>query len=86
MERAYLLLNNPAGLNDRTAGILVKEASKYISRLLIKNGNKQADPKKIMGVFALGANQGDLLEIIAEGPDEIDALKGLESLIDSNFK
>lgn len=85
MDKIKVTIKNSTGLHARPASLFVKEASKYKSNLIIKKGEKEADPKRIMGVLTLDAQYGDELEIIADGPDESEALDALEALINRNF-
>ncbi|NLM76254.1 MAG: HPr family phosphocarrier protein [Clostridiaceae bacterium] len=85
MNRIIVTLNNSTGLHARPATLVVKEASKFKSKITIKKGEKSSDSKRIMEVLALDAQKGDTLEIIADGPDETEALKALKELIENNF-
>lgn len=85
MNRIIVTLNNSTGLHARPATLVVKEANKFKSKITIKKGEKSSDSKRIMEVLALDAQKGDTLEIIADGPDETEALKALKELIENNF-
>ena len=85
MNRVVVTLNNPTGLHARPATLVVKESGRFKSRITIKKGDKISDSKRIMEVLALDAQKGDRIEIIAEGPDENEALEAMKRLIENNF-
>ena len=61
----------------RPAALFVQTAGKYLSRVLIKVGEKTANAKSIMGVIALGIENGQSVTIIADGEDEQQAIPAL---------
>jgi phosphotransferase system HPr (HPr) family protein len=73
------------GLHARPASVFVREASKFKSVITVIHGNKWANAKSILSVLTLGANQGAVISIRAEGEDAEDALKALMALNESNY-
>ena len=45
-----------------------------------------ANAKSILSVLALGANQGAVVTVRAEGKDAAEALEALKALVESNFE
>ncbi len=43
------------------------------------------DGKSIMGLLLLGASQGSLITLTADGPDEREALEALTRLVERGF-
>jgi phosphocarrier protein HPr len=43
------------------------------------------DAKNIFGILLLAASKGALLEVITEGPDEIEAMEAVRKLIEDKF-
>ncbi len=69
-------------LHARPAGVFVKTAMKFRSRLTVSVDGKVADAKSILAVLALGARGGTMLRLGAEGEDApaaLDALTGCVS-------
>ena len=60
----------PVGMHARHAGLLVREAERYASRVTVAKGEKEADGKRILGLMGLGVKQGDLIRVTVEGEDE----------------
>ncbi len=65
----------------RPAGIFVKEASAFKSRITIFNGDMMADGKSIMGILTLALGPGSIMRIVAEGSDEEEAINHLEKIV-----
>ena len=75
----------PVGMHARHAGLLVREAERYASRVTVAKGEKEADGKRILGLMGLGVKQGDIIAVTVEGPDEDIAALKLKSFLWTNF-
>jgi phosphocarrier protein HPr len=73
------LITLPEGvdLHARPAGIFVRTAMRFTSRITVTHGDKSADAKSILAVLALGATAGSTLVVHAEGADAGGALEAL---------
>lgn len=87
MKSFSYVIQDPVGLHARPAGLFVKQAAAYQSKITVTNKEtgKKADAKRIMGVMSLGVKQGNeaLLEI--EGEDEEKAAVELEAFMKENL-
>jgi phosphotransferase system HPr (HPr) family protein len=72
-----------ASLEARPAALFVQTASKYISNIQVKIGNKTVNAKSIMGMISLGLLDGQEVTILADGEDEEEAVSGLKKFLDS---
>ena len=52
------------------AGLLVKEAKNFTSKITIKKGEKEVDATRVMAVMALGVKQGETVTVNVDGADE----------------
>ena len=77
MIRKNIRVQLENGLEARLVALLVQEASKYDSSVYIYVGEKRVNAKSIMGMMSLGLNNGDELEVSAEGADEEAAMEGM---------
>ena len=76
----------PTGrLQSRAAALLVQEACKYTSRILIEQGSKTINAKSMMGVLSLGIPSQNTMLLIAEGADEAKAAAAIKPLVRSMF-
>lgn len=80
-----LKVTNSSGLHARPATFFIQKANRYNSYIWVENGDRKVSAKSLLGVLSLGIGKGTEITIIADGPDEEDALAGLSSLIDSGF-
>ena len=69
------------GLDARPVALLVQEASKYESTIYIQAGDKRVNAKSIMGMMSLGLDNGEQLEVTADGNDEQAAVEGIEHFL-----
>ena len=85
MIRQQVLIINKLGLHARAAAKLVETASDFQCRIELVKGDRQVDAKSIMPVMMLAASQGTQLDLVADGPDEQQAIAALEALINNYF-
>ncbi len=86
LERQVKIVNQ-LGLHARAAAQLVRLASKFESRILLKRADNTgfADAKSILSVLTLAASKGTELYIEVEGADETDALQAIEQIFKNGF-
>lgn len=85
MYKAEVTIKNKSGLHARPASLFVGAAGKYDSVIkVIKNG-KEYDSKSILAILSMGAVEGDIITLSAEGPDEKQAVEELVKLLESKL-
>ncbi|MDD7744551.1 MAG: HPr family phosphocarrier protein, partial [Mitsuokella jalaludinii] len=67
------------------ASIFVQTATKFKSKIQLQAKGKTIDAKSILMIMSMGLVKGTEVTIIADGPDEAEAVKALKDLIDSKF-
>jgi phosphocarrier protein HPr len=77
---------NNLGLHARAAARFVALASGFRSQIRVSRGQRTTDGKSILGLLLLGAARGTSITIVAEGPDEADALAALVLLTARGFE
>jgi len=85
MREATLTVTHRSGLHARPAAILVQMARGFDSAVTISAGGDSTLGTSILGVLALGVDQGSMITIRVEGEDEDEALRAISRLITSNF-
>jgi phosphotransferase system HPr (HPr) family protein len=85
MVERKLTVTNEVGLHARPASVFVETASCYQSEIQIISSNGPANAKSILGVLALGVTKGTEISIVADGPDEEEAITELCRLIEEDF-
>ena len=63
-------IKDAMGIHARPAGLLVKEAAKYESKVSLTKDGKTVDAARLMAVMSLGVKQGQTVTVTVEGADE----------------
>ena len=61
--------------------MLVQVASQYESSIYVDAEEKRINAKSIMGMMTLGLNTGLKIVVTADGPDEAQAVDGIEAYL-----
>lgn len=69
------------GLHARSCVIIVHEATKWVSDIVISCHDREVDAKLMTPLLSLKAMQGDTLMVSCEGPDEVEALSALQAVM-----
>lgn len=77
MKDTNVVVNLPKKSDDHPVAMLVQIASRYESRIYMADGPRKVNAKSIMGMMALGVNNGQEIVISAEGSDEDAAVEAL---------
>lgn len=86
MTRGETQICNKLGMHLRSAGSFVRLASGFESHITVGvPDGPPVDGKSILGLATLGAAQGAMLIITADGPDEADAIEQLVQLVERGF-
>ena len=85
MVSEKVVIRNLTGLHLRPAGILCNKAILYKSRIQFRIGNTTANAKSVLSVLGACIKSGDEIEIICEGTDEEEALKGMTGLVEDGI-
>lgn len=78
-------ITDPLGVHARPAGLLVKQAAGFNSRITISKDGKEVDAKKILGVMSLGAKKDHVITVKADGEDEDAAIEALSTFLKENL-
>ncbi len=76
---------NRLGLHARAAAQLVRLANQYTSKVKLSKADQTVNAKTIMEVLMMGATQGSTITVVADGPDENEAVDAIIELIDARF-
>ena len=85
MPEIQLQIKNDVGLHARPAALFVQTASAFKSTINVRHGERTANAKSILNILTLGAGQGAVVTVTAEGEDAAEALMALEQLVAGNF-
>ena len=85
MTEANVTIENKTGIHARPASVFVQAATKFKSKVQIKAKGKTVDAKSILMIMSMGLVKGTDITIVADGPDEAEAVKTLKDLVLSKF-
>jgi catabolite repression HPr-like protein len=69
------------GLQARPAALFVQEANRFSSDIYLEKDGKKANAKSIMGLMSLAVSSGSIITLIADGPDEEEAIEALTKYV-----
>lgn len=77
MKDTNVVVQLPKKPDEHPIAMLVQIASRFESRIYMADGPRKVNAKSIMGMMALGLNNGQTLVISADGADEDAALNSI---------
>ena len=85
MVSKEITILNQVGLHARPATYFIQKANSYKSSVWVEKGDRRVNAKSLLGVLSLGIVGGTNIKVIADGPDEQQAVEGLIKLVESGF-
>lgn len=80
-----VIITNSVGLHARPATFFIQKANEYKSSIWVEKGEHRVNAKSLLGVLSLGIIKDSEINLIADGPDEADAIQGLEELLSGDM-
>lgn len=81
MLKKMITIGLASGLEARPVAMLVQIASQFDSDIYVENDSARVNAKSIMGMMTLGMHNGEVINISANGQDEITAMKAIEEYL-----
>ena len=78
-------VENQVGLHARPATFFIQKANTYKSSIWIQKDDRRVNAKSLLGVLSMAIAGGSTVTLIADGPDETEALNGLELLVSTEL-
>ncbi|MCX7614411.1 MAG: HPr family phosphocarrier protein [Clostridiales bacterium] len=85
MYSKEIQVQNQVGLYARPATFFIQKANEFKSTILVEKEERKVNAKSLLGLLSLGITKGTVINIIADGSDELEAVSALIDLIASNF-
>jgi phosphotransferase system HPr (HPr) family protein len=77
MPEIRMTVIDASGLHARPAARFVQAASRFSSRIVIRNGGREADAKSLISLLGLAVKLSSEITVAAEGSDADAALASL---------
>ena len=76
-----VVVQNKVGLHARPATFFIQKANEFKSSIWVEKEERRINAKSLLGVLSMGITKGTRVSIIAEGPDEEEAVKALTDML-----
>ena len=80
-----VVINNQVGLYARPATFFIQKANEFNCSIWVEKDERRVNAKSLLGVLSLGIVKGTHIKLIADGPDEVEAIETLSYLILTDF-
>jgi phosphotransferase system HPr (HPr) family protein len=77
MAEIQLVVVDPSGLHARPAARFVQAASRFSSRIVIREDGREADAKSLIALLGLTIRPSSQITLSADGPDAEEAITAL---------
>ena len=77
MKMKAVRIQLSSGLEARPVAMLVQVASQHDSTVYLESEGRRVNAKSIMGMMSLGLDTGEMVTVIADGPDEETAVEDI---------
>ena len=77
MKMKAVRIQLSSGLEARPVAMLVQVASQHDSTVYLESEGRRFNAKSIMGMMSLGLDTGEMVTVIADGPDEETAVEDI---------
>lgn len=85
MRKFSYVIKDEVGIHARPAGLLLKEAKKYESKVLIIKDGKAIEATNLMAVMGLGVKCGETIDVEISGPDENAAYEDIKAFFEKHL-
>ena len=85
MKEFNYIVGSENGIHARPAGMLVKKALTYVSKITVYKGKESVSLKSLFDLLSLGIKKNDEIRVVMEGEDESEAETGIKHFLDENF-
>ncbi len=85
MKTFNYTIKDELGLHARPAGLLVKEAKKFESKITLTKDDRTVSATQMMMIMSMGIKKDAEVTITVEGPDEEEAYAAIEKFFRENL-
>jgi len=70
-----------SGLHNKQATYFIQKANDFKATIWVEVDNRRINAKSLLGVLSMGITTGTEVSLIAEGPDEEEAVEALTEML-----
>lgn len=79
--RRNVVIRNPYGFHMRPAAAFAETAGRFQSEVILINGDRRVDGRRILELMMLGADEGSEVVLEVSGPDADAAVEALVEIL-----
>ena len=80
-----VMISNNISLHARPATFFIQKANSFKSSIWVEKEERRVNAKSLLGILSLGIVKGMTITVMADGPDENEAVDGLIELVNTGF-
>jgi phosphocarrier protein len=80
-----VMISNNIGLHARPATFFIQKANSFKCSIWVEKEERRVNAKSLLGILSLGIVKGMTITVVADGPDENEAVDGLIELVNTGF-
>ncbi|NLZ67320.1 MAG: HPr family phosphocarrier protein [Clostridiaceae bacterium] len=81
MTKETVVFHGGEDQSMKSIAMLIQISSDFACSIYIEKDGRRANAKSLLGVLSLGINNGDEIDILADGQDEKEAVEKLKAYI-----
>ena len=85
MKSFEYTVTDPIGIHARPAGMLMKFAKQFSSKITLSKDDRTVDATRLMSLMAMSVRNGDTVTVTAEGDDEDTAIEEMRRFFAENL-
>lgn len=85
MKKFEYVVKDQLGIHARPAGLLVKEAKNFSSKIMLRKEEKEVDATRLMAVMSLGVKKDQKVTVTVEGGDEEQAAAAMQNFFEEQL-
>ena len=86
MSSKVVTIRNSIGLHARPATFFIQKANAFKASIWVEKGERRMNAKSLLGILSMGIVKGTTVTLLADGPDEAEALEALDDLISNGLE
>ena len=86
MSSRSVIIQNSVGLHARPAAAFIQKANSFRSSIWVEKDERRMNAKSLLGILSMVLVKGTTVTLLADGPDEAEALEALDELLKTGLE
>lgn len=84
MYTEKIVVKCESGLHNKQATYFIQKANEFKSSIWLEAEERKINAKSLLGVLSMGIFTGSTVNLIADGSDEVEAVKALAQMLEQD--